>query len=106
MLIPLIGIIIPYFYIGLSMVNIGTVNIYSIDPKNLSFSFFYQVVLYTSIIGAILIIINAIIILYRLLINREKWRNIQGKYLFLAGMVLTLILQYFDPLNLLNWFFD
>jgi hypothetical protein len=106
MFFPIVGIITPYVYVGCSMLILKKFNVYSSDPKSLGINLFYEIALFFSMIGLIIIGLGVILILYRLIFNQIKVKDIYGKYIFLLGLLLTIFLHYFDPGNYLNWFFD
>lgn len=106
-IISLLANISPYIYIGLTMLNLRTTNIYLTDPKNTFIGSFYRFFTLFYIAGYPMIILALLLIIS--LSAKRKIRRVSNNYIYI---IIFAFLSYFvlniwvDLGNYLNWFFD
>ena len=100
--LSILGILTPYIYTVFSIFVLKTTIIYSHDPKNV-FAF-YELIHIIPFIGILAIVFNLFLIVY-FVVNKIKL-SILNILFYLGGILLNILLVYFDPGNYLSWFFD
>ena len=106
--LPLVSLILIYLYIFINLVNYGYPQFYSVDPKYMSkFGVIYDLIINFSGFGIYLLSsIGLFILFYKILFIKLKIFEDLYFWIYILGLLLIIIVYYFDPYGFLFWFFD
>lgn len=105
LVIPIIGSLSIYIYVCLVMLTNHTTDIYLLNPKSNNVSVLYNnLFYYLPFVGHCSIVVGLFLILSEIYIFKEKLTNNWAKWVFLLGILITVISITFDFGHYLSWF--